>query len=182
MTDLIHIDPFLCGYFSDETLEHGERVGLALLYAAKNIEIKFSRQLLPETSFATKYGTSGYTPSEGLWFSAENILKLAEEFPEHKETLHRYLNEINLFKDKAKLLFSESEKALDRAGAEWGGGWGGHSNPDYGRIVNHGTKHIRTVIADNCNKHPDADWFYRSCSYVLDAIDIIGERYRELAL
>ena len=40
MTDLINLDPFLYGYFLDETLEHGERVGLALLHAAKNIEIK----------------------------------------------------------------------------------------------------------------------------------------------
>ena len=40
MTSLAHIDPFLYGYFLDESLEHGERVGLALLYAAKNIEIR----------------------------------------------------------------------------------------------------------------------------------------------
>ena len=44
MIDLIKIDPFLYGYFENEALEHGERVGLALLCAAKNLEIKFSRQ------------------------------------------------------------------------------------------------------------------------------------------
>ena len=37
--NIAQIDPFLYGYFLDDTLEHGERVGLALLYAAKNIEI-----------------------------------------------------------------------------------------------------------------------------------------------
>ena len=36
MTDLAYIDPLLYGYFSDDTLEHGERVGL-----------------LPETNFET---------------------------------------------------------------------------------------------------------------------------------
>ena len=76
MTDLVKTTPFLYGYFLDETLEHGERVGLALLHAAKNIEIKFSRCLLPETAFETRYGTSTYTPSEGLRFCDENILKL----------------------------------------------------------------------------------------------------------
>ena len=35
MTSLAKIDPFLYGYFKDETLEHGERVGLALLSASK---------------------------------------------------------------------------------------------------------------------------------------------------
>lgn len=182
MTDIAKIDPFLYGYFLDETLEHGERVGLALLYAAKNIEIKFSRRLLPETAFESKYGSSGYSPSEGLWVSDENILKLTKEFPEHRETFHRYLRELKFFKDKAKRLFCDSTEALDRSGAEWGGGWGGHSNPDYGRIINYGTDHIRSIIAENRDKYPDEAWFYRSCSYALDAIDIIGERYRLSAL
>ena len=182
MTDLAKIDPFLYGYFLDNTLEHGERVGLALLHAAKNLEIKFSSQLLPDTAFATKYGSSGYAPSEGLWFNDENISKIAEEFPEHKENLKKYIQEINIFTNKARMLNCETTDALNRSGAEWGGGWGGHSNPDYGRIINYGTDHIRTIISENCNKYPDEDWFYRSCSYTLDAIDIFGERYRKTAL
>ena len=182
MTNLAQIDPFLYGYFLDENLEHGERVGLALLHASKNLKIKFSRQLLPETAFITESGSSGYAPSEGLWFSDENILKLSEEFPEHKETLHRYLQELNIFKGKSARLFSEVTEALDRSGAEWGGGWGGHSNPDYGRIINCGTDHIRTIIAENRGNHPEEAWFYSSCSHILDAIDIFGERYRKAAL
>ena len=181
MTSLAKIDPFLYGYFEDETLEHGERVGLALLSASKNLEIRFSRQLLPETSFESKYGSSGYAPSEGLWFSDENIQKLTEEFPEHKKILDRYLQELKIFKGKASRLFSESTEALDRSGAEWGGGWGGHSNPDYGRIINCGTDHIRTIIAENRGNHPEEAWFYSSCSHILDAIDIFGERYRKAA-
>ena len=182
MISLAKIDPFLYGYFLDETLEHGERVGLALLNAAKNIEIRFSEKLLPETSFETKYGTSFYTPSEGLRFELDNIEKLAEEFPEHKETLKEYIEKIKIFRSKSQRLNCELTDALDRSGAEWGGGWGGHSNPDYGRIVNFGTEYIRSIIAENRVKYPDEDWFYRSCSYTLDAIDIIGERYREEAL
>ncbi len=182
MKNIAQIDPFLYGYFLDETLEHGERVGLALLHAAKNIEIRFSPRLLPETAFETKCGSSGYSPSEGLWFNTDNVMKLADEFPEHKETLLRYIDELNLFRSKAKRLYSEQTEALDRSGTEWGGGWGGHSNPDYGRIVNFGTDHIRSIIAENRDKHPDDTWFYRSCSYALDAMDIIGERYRLSAL
>lgn len=182
MTDTAKITPFLYGYFLDETLEHGERVALALLHAAKNIEIKFSRRLLPETAFESKYGTATYTPSEGLQFHIENIMKLTEEFPEHKETFQRYVDEINIFRDKAKRLYSDPTEALDRSGAEWGGGWGGHSNPDYGRIINFGTDHIRSIIDENRVKYPDEEWFYRSCSYALDAMNIIGEIYRESAL
>lgn len=182
MTNIINIDPFLYGYFLDESLEHGECVGLALLYAAKNLDLKLSKQLLPETAFESKYGTSGYSPSDGFWFSEEKIAELAEKFPEHNEILQHYLRELTLFRNKAKRLFSEPTEALDRSGAEWGGGWGGHSNPDYGRIVNNGTEYIRSIIDENRGKYPDEDWFYRSCSYVLDAMDILGERYRNLAL
>ena len=85
MINLLQLDPFLYGYFENERLSHGERVGRALLNAAHQLEIKFSSQLLPETCFEAKYGSSGYSPSEGLWFSDENILKLTEEFPEHRE-------------------------------------------------------------------------------------------------
>ena len=182
MTNLAKIDPFLYGYFLNETLEHGERVGLALLQASKNLEIKFSRQLLPDTAFVTESGSSGYAPSEGLWFSDENILKLAEKYPEHKGTLDHYIQEINIFRSKARMLNCVTTDALNNSGAEWGGGWGGHSNPDYGRIINFGTEHIRTIIAENSDKHPDEAWFYRSCSYLLDAFDIFGERYRKSAL
>ena len=181
MTSLAQIDPFLYGYFSDETLEHGERVGLALRCAAKHLEIGFSRQLLPEVTMETKNGTSGYLPSQGLWFNTENIMKLAGQVPEHEQTLCRYAQEIEQFKSKARRLYCESSEALDRAGAEWGGGWGGHSNPDYGRIVNHGTEYIRAILAENQDEHPDEAWFYRACSYALDAIDIFGERFRDLA-
>ncbi len=182
MTDLVKIDPFLYGFFTDETLEQGERTGLALLYAAKNIKIRFSQQLLPETDFTTPYGSSWYSPSEGLRFDNDNIMKIADDFPEHRETLIRYISELDILRNKAKRLFSETSEALNRSGAEWGGGWGGHSNPDYGRIVNHGTDYIRAIIEENRSKYPDEAWFYRSCEHTLDAIDIIGERYGELAL
>lgn len=182
MTDLVHIDPFLYGYFLDETLEHGERVGLSLLCAAKNIEIRFSPQLLPDTAFSSKYGSSSYTPSEGLVFNTDKILMLAEKFPEHRETFQKYIREINMFKNKANRLYCEKTEALDRSGAQWGGGWGGHSNPDYGRIINMGTEHLRSIISEYSVKYPDEGWFYRSCSYTLDAIDILGERYHNKAL
>lgn len=182
MIDLVKIDPFLYGYFENETLEHGERVGLALLCASKNIPVKFSRQLLPDTAFVTESGSSGYAPSEGLWFSQENILKLSEEYPEHQETLLHFIEEINIYRSKSKLLNSEITDALNDSGAHWGGGWGGHGNPDYGRIINFGTDYIRSIIAENREKYPQEDWFYNSCSYALDAIDIMGSRYHEEAL
>ena len=182
MTSLEHLDPFLYGFFSDESLEVCERTGLALLCASKNLDIRLSRQLLPETSFESKLGTSGYSQSDGLWFSVEKLTKLSEDYPEHNKELEHYIEELNIYKDRAKRLFSEASEILNRSGAEWGGGWGGHSNPDYGRIINYGTDYIRNIISENRPKHPDEAWFYNGCSYALDALDIFGERYKKAYL
>lgn len=182
MTSLAKIDPFLYGYFLDETIGHGERVGLALLHASKNLEIKISRQLLPEAAFITESCSSGYSHSDGLWFDTRKIAELSEKFPEHKEILNHYIEEINIFKSKSQMLNCETTDKLNNSGAQWGGGWGGHANPDYGRIINFGTDHIRKIIAENRGRHPDEAWFYNSCSYFLDALDIFGEGYREAYL
>lgn len=182
MTSFAKIDPFLYGYFSDKTLEHGERVGLALLHAAKNLEIDFSSQLLPSVKLEAKYGTSGYSPSEGLWFSEDKLLALCERYPEHKATIEEYVKEIKILKSKARVLRTEGTDILNQVGAHWGGGWGGHANPDYGKIINLGTNNIRKIIEENSIKYPQEAWFYRSCSYALEAIDIFGERFKELAL
>lgn len=182
MTSLAQIDPLLYGYFLNEDLEIGERVGLALLHASKNLEIKLSRQQLPETAFVTESGSSGYSPSDGLWFDTDKITELSEKFPEYKDALNHYIEEIKIFRSKSQMLNCEATDKLNNSGAEWGGGWGGHSNPDYGRIVNSGTDYIRKIIAENRLKHPDEAWFYNSCSHLLDALDIFGERYRQQAL
>lgn len=182
MTDLAHIDPLLYGFFLDDTLELGERVGLALLHAAKNIEIRLSPRFLPETAFASEHGTSSYTPCDGLQFDPEKITELANELPQYKDVLLHYAEEIRLLNARGQRLFSETSERLNRSGAEWGGGWGGHSNPDYGRIVNYGTDYIRSIIAEGQQNHPEEGWFYHACSYALDAMDILGERYRDKIL
>lgn len=182
MTDLKKIDPFLYGFFESEALELGERTGLALLCAANNLEIRLSPELLPETSFEAPLGTSGYSAPDGLWFSIEKIQALAESYPEHSTALNYYTTQLNIIKNKAKRLFCETSEILNRSGAEWGGGWGGHSNPDYGRIVNYGTDHLRNIIKENSASHPDEAWFYNACTYTLDALDAFGNRYRQAYL
>ena len=96
MKALEKIDPLLYGYFSDEALEHGERVGLALLYGAKNIKIRFSDRLLPETAFISENGSSSYTPPDGLSFDTEKLYELAAAYPEEKAAIEEYIRKINI--------------------------------------------------------------------------------------
>ncbi len=179
MTNKSYIDPFLWGYFSDETLEHGERVGRALVEAAKHCRISFP-MCLPQVAFHSD--CCGYSPSEGLWFNVEALENTLEKFPEDADYLRHCIDEIKIINSKAPRLRDPATSVLADVGAQWGGGWGGHSNPDYGRIINLGTERLREMIEENRGNHPDEYWFYNACTYALDAIDILGDRFAEEAV
>ena len=76
---------------------------------------------------------------------------------------------------------TENENKLWTNKTLWGGGWGGHSNPDYGTLIRIGTDGYRDLI-EKYRKINDAEDFYESMLITLDAIDIIAERFRQLAL
>lgn len=175
------IDPMLWGFFSDETLELGERVGRALVEGAKHCPLFFGRTLLPEATLTGEKGLCGYTYDQGLWFNEEAMEEALSDYPEEKEYLLHCLQEVRILKKKARPLRDASTPLLEKALAFSGSDWGGHANPDYGRIVNLGTKGIRALIRENQERYPEKAWFYRSCLSAMEALDILGNRFRELA-
>lgn len=64
----------------------------------------------------------------------------------------------------------------------WGGGWGGHSNPEYGMLLSLGTGGLRERLALYKKLNPGREGFYRALSMTLDALEILGERTARLAL
>ena len=104
MTELFRLDPLLWGYFQDESLEEGERVGLALIAAAKYGEFGFSAQLLPEPCWNRPDKASGYSPYEGLWFRPEALEALLEEYPEHEKALRSCISRIRIRQQKMQRL------------------------------------------------------------------------------
>jgi len=180
--DIQRIDPFSFGFFMDESLEIAERVGLALREGAKHAPISFGKHIMPTAYAAMPDGGAAFQFSTGLTYRHDLTESLVEKYPEQADFIREYDLKFRPYTEAGMRPAMEKQCGLEKTHAEWGGGWGGHSNPDFGRIVNMGTEGVRALIAENANKHPETDWFYRACTYAMDALDILGERFYELAV
>ncbi|MBP3347626.1 MAG: hypothetical protein J6L92_02600 [Clostridia bacterium] len=164
-------------------LELAERTGLALREMAKTAHLSFDRNVLPMVRLGHKTALNFAFPC-GMEGDVGDLEDGKKEFPESAEELDRYIQYFKGYRREAVVAHkSEAHKKLEGASAEWAGGWGGHSNPDFGRIVNLGTEGVRKILEEYRQKNTDdCDWFYRGCEYALDAIDIVGERLHQLAV
>ena len=181
--DYRELDPFADGFFENEDAEIAERIGLSLLRAAPYINISFDRNIMPVVDARSHGFGGGFSYGMGFNYEGDGRDDAVAAHPEFKDRIMENDSKYNRYKAAAHdLPRYEKYSALESGHALWGGGWPGHSNPDFGRVVNLGTDGIREII----NKYKsinieDSDWFYRGCSYTLDAIDILGERFRALA-
>ena len=179
----ISFDPLAEGFFRDESLEFAERIGLALKSGARKIPISFDRNILPQAYMRPAVGGASFTFSDSIRYDASREEELVRLHPEEEAAIRARGRKWRAYQEECFQYVSPRHDTLVRAGAEWGGGWGGHSNPDFGRIVNLGTDGIREKIALFRGKNTDdCDWFYRACEDAMDALDILGGRFRDLAL
>ncbi len=179
----IPFDPVTIAFFSDEELEYGERAGLGIIGLAECCDITFGNQIFAEAVNYTPYGGSGHGASCGTMLNPEYSQQMAELHPKYEKEFLAYEKKIKTFLAAAHGdVTAQAHKLLSSGGAEWGGDWGGHANPDFGRIVNMGTEGIRALINEyKARNSDDCDWFYRGLEYALDAIDILGDRFLALA-
>ena len=176
-----NIDPLLHGFFKDESLEISERIAMGLVECARLGEISFDRNYLPRFHFDCEMSNFSY--SDSLCYKYNSAPELVKEMPEYEEQIMSWRAKIDPLMRTRGYFCDARQATLSNAMAMWGGGWGGHSNPDFGRIVNLGTDGVREIIA-KCKTlgNPDSDWFYRGCELAMDALDILGERFHALAL
>ncbi len=180
----IKMDPLSYGFFLDESLEFCERAGLALKYGAQYIPINFSESVMPQAFPHSEYGCGSFGGSSGFVFNFSKLEKMREQFPMEKETIDRYEELAKKYSSMAdsSAITPDADRLLASGAVGWGGTWGGHANPDYDRVVNVGTEGLREVIAKYRKINTDhTESFYNSCEMVLDAFDILGDRFRELA-
>ncbi len=179
MERIREIDPMLYGFFKDESLELGERIAMALVECAKYREISFDRNYLPHFEFECRTTHFGF--SDSFCYNWSSIPEVIKENPELSDKLEVFGQKLKNLEEKKSIL-RDTRYHVKSGHAIWGGGWGGHANPDFGRLLNIGTDGVRAII-DECKKkgNPDSDWFYRACELTMDAFDILGERFLELS-
>ncbi len=174
-------DPVSEKFLEDESLELCERVGLAIRECAKITNIWYNKQQLAQAGGRAPLSFAGFNFASGMSFDMGNAKRCIESYPDQATEIQAMADRLRVYNHEHNNVTTTTERPLDHAGAMWGGGWGGHSNPDYGRIIDMGTDGIREIIAEGRKNHPESAAFYNGCEATLEAIDILGRRAGELA-
>ncbi|MBQ4638698.1 MAG: hypothetical protein IJB92_08190 [Clostridia bacterium] len=165
--------------------ETAQRVGLALREMAKSVPISFCENILPSFSLKNTESALAFSFDSSITYNAGYEQTIIEKFPGDEEA-KEYADSLRSFFENYTQLSQhipfEGEARTHAESFGWAGTWGGHSNPDFGRLVNLGTEGIRKIIDEYKKKNTfDTDWFYKGCEYALDALDILGDRFYALA-
>ena len=138
----------------------------------------------PGTVFAgtgAKALICGYQHVPDIYESPETIENMTADYPEQA----RLIRDLSAARERVTDEMidgarSEEEKAVITARACWGG-WFGHTNPDYGLILNLGTDGLREKAERYRKINAGRDGFYDSMLIALDALDKLAQRYAALA-
>ena len=140
------LDCFSRAFLEYENLPFIERLGKAVKELAKyDTAITFGSCLLP-TYLEFKGDITGawHTNTNGLavWYDYNRLKYENEEELEYLKSNEEKMKlwSVRQYVDGA---YSQAQKELTAAKAIWGGGWGGHSNPDYGLLLRIGTEGMR---------------------------------------
>ncbi len=182
MTNNRRIDCFTNGFLEHPTLSYEERIGLGLIELAKYTDISFNDYILPFVNSIPTDSAVGFTFAAGVKVLPDKYDMLIEKYPEEAEALKKHRDAmIGFLVYEYHYPSPDVSSKVGSTHAGWGGGWGGHANPDFGKIINEGTEGIRKTIAEGKAKNPHREEFYRGCEYAMDAIDILGDRFLVLA-
>jgi formate C-acetyltransferase len=184
MTELHEIEPFGAAFHESEGKPHNIRMALALKAVAERAPIDFlPGEYMPNASPVTPTSGVYYTFGSGFAVDEGKLRENEERYPELAGELRAIREDVCRFSTGAVLAASKDRtmERLASTGACWGGGWAGHSNPDYDRLLSLGTSGIRDLIRSCRTENLEAGDFYDGCEIVLDALDILGQRFRKLA-
>jgi len=179
-------DPVADAFWQGEETEIAERAGRALRESAKTMPIDFCPGAMPYIRPHGDRTMMSFVYDSSMHYRYGTEQKIRDEFPDDPEALEyadRMYERFHNFNHMSQHIPFDGEMRTRADSYGWGGTWGGHSNPDFGRLVNLGTDGIRELINEYSRINTvDTDWFYRGCGYALDALDILGDRFRALAL
>ena len=182
---LFEAEPYARAYIESRGLSMEERMAIASYEAAKYFPIEFPDNcMLPTISYIPENGAVGHSFGNGIKFFPEKAERIISANPDHIQELEEIYSIIK--KENTKALYNGAipPRYKDMANRHllWGGGWGGHANPDYDRLLHLGTEGIRKLICDNLNLHPESKKFYKACNIAMDMLDHLGDRVAEKAL
>ncbi|MBQ7922852.1 MAG: DUF3029 family protein [Clostridia bacterium] len=181
-------EPFARGFLNCESEYKGKRMAAGLLLASRECPFEFNKDGLPyayrNCIVNYHFGMGIYIPEEAYVESIFEANRYSEQDIEETKRICRIMQphmqlsyvDTNLFSEKMMRMYNEE-------GCE-AGGWLGHCVPALYDVCRYGTVYYREKIAKyrEINKDKDCDEFYDSMEIVLDAIDVCGKRFYDLAV
>ena len=177
-------EPFSRAFLERRGLSMNERVAYGMLEAAKYLPISFPENcLLPTVDDRAENGAVGYRFGGGIRMDDGKFERLIAEYPEYAGELRDIWEQMKRFVTDYRYhsMCTGADLRLRRTSVCWGGGWGGHANPDYDRFLHLGTDGIRRLIEECRQKNPGRDGFYNAAKIAMDSVDIVGKRISALA-
>lgn len=184
MTDIYKIEPYGAAFRDSEGKPLNIRMALASKATAKVCTIRIPEgEYLAYSSPECATSSCGYTYGSGLYVNNGKFEEIKSEYPELSDEIDSIHDSIRNYSTGEQIGAHQDkyEKEIASTGACWGGGWAGHSNPDYDRLLHLGTSGIRGLIHKYSKENPEASDFYEGCEIAMDTLDILGDRFRDLA-
>ena len=178
------VDPFSRVFLENESLSLEERIGLGMMEVATYTDIHIDEPIVLAHAFPLASDSAAwYLFGSGIVAVESRFDDNIRQHPEYREALEEIKEKMLPYSTQNKInaAMSEEEHAFTDQFFGWGGGWGGHGNPDYGPIIHMGTDGMRKKIAEACKHNPQKESFYQGCLYALGAIDVLGARFAALA-
>lgn len=182
-------EPFARGYITCKSDSKAMKIasGMYTMAAELPLTIHLSHglagMLRPGCGDAEELGVY-FTYGDSITVRPEMLRMKAERYPEYAQE-YKLIEEIFVpieTKAMVRNAYTPEEQKLIEGNSLWGGHWGGHANIDHGGFIREGTEGVRRRIAEYRPKYPDRAEWYDALELSMDAIDVLGERYRVLAL
>lgn len=178
-------EPFSRAFLVHRGLSMNERVAYGMLEAAKYLPISFPENcMLPTVEYIAENGAVGYRFGSGIFMDRARFEELFAEYPENAKELQEIRQQMSTFVTdyRYRSMCTGADLRLRDISACWGGGWGGHANPDYDRFLHSGTNGIRRLIEECREKNKGRDGFYNAALIAMDSLDVVGKRIAAEAL
>ena len=175
------LEPFGRGWVNCESddLEKKSACGL-LLWAKETKNLKIDADL--GLCYAYMDGVTGVT-NYGPTYCGDSIQYLIAGNPDAAGELEHIRDSMLERLEHQRMWdhFTLEQKTHVSEGDLWGGTWCGHSNPKYADFALIGTNGYRKKVEKARLANPGHDDFYDAMEIALDAIDVLGERFKALA-
>ena len=182
------LEPFAYGYYHSKAESKERRIADGIYETAKSLPLTIDPEIGLAGIDRSPVGAiedmgAAFIYGDGIVVRPAVFDKKAKQNPEYEKEL-MCLKDFFLPLETYKIVeakLSENDIKLRESKSIWAAVWGGHANPDFGLVGRVGTEAIREKIEKYRAKNKGLDDFYDSLLVTVEALELLGERFRALA-